>query len=291
MAPLPLSLPYFDSLLASLPHSPEVAQAFGRHVHWGYWADPSQAKNTGEDFAAAAEALAQRVYQAAQVQEGDRLLDVGCGFGGTIASLNEQYQRLDLTGLNIDPRQLERARQIVTPQAQNQITFVEGNACELPFGAASFDRVLAVECIFHFPDRRKFFQEAFRVLKPGGRLALSDFVPLPLLMPGIALQQTLNSLFTSEPGFYGTVQSPIPLSDYRQLAEETGFQVALEQDITRNTIPTYFYLWHLNSITPSAQRQSDAATDWSAITQTALIAFSSYLNLLQYLVLGFVKPQ
>ncbi|MEB3272227.1 MAG: methyltransferase domain-containing protein [Prochlorothrix sp.] len=286
----PVSLPYFDSLLASLPHSPEVVQAFGRHVHWGYWANPDQAQNTGADFAAAAEALAQMVYGAAQIQEGDRLLDVGCGFGGTIASLNEQFQRLDLTGLNIDARQLERARQLVTPQAHNQITFVEGNACELPFEDASFDRLLAVECIFHFPDRRQFFQEAFRVLKPGGHLALSDFVPVPLLMPGIALQQTLSSWCSSQPGFYGSVQTPITLADYRHLAQSVGFESTVEQDITQNTIPTYFYLWHLNRQIPQSQRQSDGATDWSAITQTTLLAFSSYLNLLQYLVLGFAKP-
>src|SRR5438034_5931485 len=45
----------------------------------------------------------------------------------------------------------------------------EADACALPFPDASFDRVLAVECIFHFPSRLRFLKEAARVLKPGGR--------------------------------------------------------------------------------------------------------------------------
>ncbi len=84
---------------------------------------------------------------------------------------------MDLTGLNIDARQLAAAEAQTKPANGNKIGWVEADACRLPFEDNSFDRVLAVECIFHFPSREKFLAEAARVLKPGGYLAVSDFVP------------------------------------------------------------------------------------------------------------------
>ena len=104
-------LPYIDLLLRELGGgAPEALAPLGRHIHLGYWTDPAQADGSFEDCAAVADRLAWLVCNAGGVQDGQRLLDVGCGIGGTVASLNERLSGVRLHGLNIDARQLQVAK-------------------------------------------------------------------------------------------------------------------------------------------------------------------------------------
>jgi len=273
--PEPTNLPYFDRLLALLSQQNQaVCASFGRHVHWGYWEKPQQALLTEADFAAAAENLSAQVCQAARLGHQQTVLDVGCGFGGTVAHINERYQGMRLTGLNIDERQLQRAREQVRPLPENSIVFQQGDACQLPFPDASFDAVLAVECIFHFPGRRQFFQEAYRVLRPGGYLALSDFVPSRLLRPVARLKFPAWR-------FYGRCDLGCGREDYLRLADDTGFSPGLARDITRNTLPTYSYLRRLAA--------KHRVGDVSAAFETLMAEALSRSGLLKYEIYGFKK--
>ncbi len=129
-------LPYFDFLLDGLKQGDkEIETSFGRHVHWGYWENPRESKDTAKDFAGAAEELSRQLCWAAEMGDELSVLDVGCGFGGTLAYLNENHSGMELTGLNLDEQQLSRARALVKSSNDNAVSFVQGNACGLPFSA------------------------------------------------------------------------------------------------------------------------------------------------------------
>ncbi|MBW2455759.1 MAG: methyltransferase domain-containing protein [Deltaproteobacteria bacterium] len=276
-----VDLPYFDILLPELARGEQdVSTAFGRHVHWGYWDDDHPANGSMVSFAQAAERMCRRVCDAGQAADDQQILDVGCGLGGTVASLNDRFDRLELTGLNIDQRQLDYAEQNVTARDDNRIAWVAGDACEMPFADESFDVVLAVECAFHFASRERFFREAERVLRPGGKLALCDFMPINAALPFMFTQRLLFN------GYVNRVVGPTNISfsrdRYVQLAEAVGLQLIGEDDVTANTLPTY-------AVVRRVARRIGLHV-LTAHLGTAGMQLVGRLGLLRYVILALEKP-
>lgn len=276
------TIPYFNNLLTRLENDdPEATKAFGRHVHWGYWDNPDEADGTPENYARAAEHMCRMVTDAAGISDGMRVLDVGCGFGGTIASLNERFRGLELVGLNIDCRQLARAEKTIRPRNGNRIRWVQGNACALPFVPGSFDVALAVECIFHFPDRELFFREAHRVLRPTGKLTVSDIVPTDEALP--VMRGNAERFDANMKATYGHIDLYWPASAYREMGSATRLPMIDEQDITEQTLPTYPFLraYYRRDTTGHDMRPLERAT--------AHLEVASRMGWLRYAIFTFAR--
>ena len=154
--------------------STDVATQNGLYLNLGYWS----AEQTLDE---ACQALAALVAERASMGPGDRVLDVGFGFADQDIYWLRTYAPDHIQGLNITASQVAVARGRVRDLGlEERIDLREGSATDMPLPSDSVDTVVALECAFHFKTRERFFEEAFRVLRPGGRLVTADIIPMPL---------------------------------------------------------------------------------------------------------------
>lgn len=118
---------------------------------------------------------AARLVAFAGVRPGDKVLDVGCGTG--VAALTARHAGAKVTGLDLTPRLLERARENAAVAGFNDIEWREGDAEALPFRDGEFDVVLSQYGHIFAPRADVATREMLRVLRAGGRIAFSSWPP------------------------------------------------------------------------------------------------------------------
>lgn len=135
----------------------------GDMLNFGYWKDADSTPLQAQ------EELCSMFGKLARLEPGQKVIDIGGGYGTPASMWNIAYDPIDITCVDINMRHLRgRAK-----DQRQKINLVNSTATALPFSADSTDRVLAFESAQHFRPLDKFISESYRVLKSGGMLALA----------------------------------------------------------------------------------------------------------------------
>jgi SAM-dependent methyltransferase len=171
-----------------------------------------------QDHYGGAEATESLGLRAALRRE-DRVLDLCSGLGGPARYVAWRFG-CRVTGIDLTASRVEDARRLTELVGlDGRVELVQGDVTDLPFPGASFDVCLSQESLLHVGDKARVFAECRRVLRPGGRLAFSDWVALPGL--GSAEHARLEEAFSAA----GIVTA----ETYRERLEGAGF-TAIEVD-------------------------------------------------------------
>lgn len=138
-------------------------------MHFGYWY--KNTKNKHEALINENKLVAEKL----DIKRGDKVLDAGCGVGGTAIWIAENFG-VEVSGLTLVKKQVELAKKYAKGRKiENLVSFFEGDFCKAPFTDNSFDKIYAIEAACHATDKRVFLKEMNRLLKPGGKLCIADY--------------------------------------------------------------------------------------------------------------------
>ncbi len=199
---------------------PFYREVWGEHVHHGLWRSGRETRDE------AVEALSLGVAERLGVTRGAGLVDIGCGYGATARLLAGRFDA-EVTGFTVAKAQADHA----SPTAA--VTILHRDWMANGLADATFDGAYAIESSEHMVDKPRFFAEAWRVLRPGGRLVVC--VWLAAERPGgWAVRHLLEPICRE-----GRLPSMGSEGEYRAMAEAAGFTVTGFDDVSRQVRRTW----------------------------------------------------
>lgn len=254
---------------------------WGEHLHHGLW-------ETGRESSdQAITNLIEHCAGTLQLSSGDRVCDVGCGYGGTSRHLAEKHQ-LQVTGLTISEQQYEYASSKL--EGADNPKFLLRNWEQNNLDPEYFDGIISIECIAHVPDKQRYFAEVMRVLKPGARAAITHW------MAAESAGKTANKWLLEPICREGRLPGMGDADDYRKLAEQAGLTIHSYEDLTKKVRKTWaICLWRVFktiAFTPRGWKFLFSAKSRHAvfIFSVARILIAYYVGSMKYGFFVFEKP-
>ncbi len=152
----------------------------------------------------------------ASLWEGETVLDLGSGAGfDCFLAANKVGTRGKVIGIDMTPEMVKKAKENAEKNNYRNVEFRLGEIERLPVGDDSVDVIMS-NCVINLsPDKGKVFQEAFRVLKPGGRMMISDIV---------TLRELPSAIRNSIEAYIGCVSGAMKKDKYLEKIERAGFR-------------------------------------------------------------------
>ena len=194
-------------------------------MHYGYWDD------TTPHHRAALQNMNKQVAEAARLQPGMHVLDAGCGVGGP--SIFIASQGCTVEGITLSAKQVRACKENAKRLGvDRQVHFSQQNYLSTSFPENTFDVVWAIESSCYAWDKADFTREAFRVLKPGGRLVVADFFSMPV-EEGSA-DDVLMKKWTDA----WAIKSYARIDEFNHALSVAGFHNIEDRNITQQVTPS-----------------------------------------------------
>lgn len=215
---------YIDSLISAHRQGAEI-----EHIHLGLFPDGTAHHTLPQ----AQIAMSERHLHHLAPRDGECIVDLGCGFGGTLAMLDKRLTHAALVGINIDPRQIELAR---ARSWHNTTTWLTCDAVAFSSDRSAWaDAILSLEALFHFGDPAAVFANCARALRPAGRLVIST-----ILLPTSPLHRP--SVTAVARGFAPWPHPALGLEDLISLAMAAGLTVRTVEDLAPLCLPGFDWM-------------------------------------------------
>lgn len=224
---------------AERAQSSGVARPRPVHMHFGWWDAPAPEQGdaarqgTHVDFERAQSRLTDALLDRIGLADGQVIVDVGCGMGGTLFELQQRVAGARLFGVDIGPEQLRVCRALCPPIRGNTVGWIAADAEAFGRLTPPADVVLAVECMFHFPSRARFVAAVADALPSGGVFGWTDVVAgagFDALAPEVAAMVRGLGPWPDPACSGGTAA---------ELSSGLGAQVEVHEDITARVLPGF----------------------------------------------------